>query len=56
MAMVERTETSLDAFKSDHSVKKIDASRKLKVAIIGTGWIAGAHMEEYKKMPDSSKL
>lgn len=52
MAKVEKTETSLDAFKEDHSEKKIDASRKLKVGIIGTGWIAGAHMEEYKKMPD----
>ena len=50
--MVEKTETSLDAFKEDHSEKKIDVSRKLKVGIIGTGWIAGAHMEEYKKMPD----
>ena len=27
-------------------------SRKLKIGIIGTGWIADAHMEAYKKMPD----
>ena len=47
-----QTVSSLDAFKEDQSVKKVDASRKLKVAIIGTGWIAGAHMEQYKQMPD----
>ncbi|MEG0997347.1 MAG: Gfo/Idh/MocA family oxidoreductase, partial [Clostridia bacterium] len=27
-------------------------ARKLKVAIIGTGWIAEAHIESYKNMPD----
>ena len=47
-----KTVTSLDAFKEDQSVRTVDTSRKLKVAIIGTGWIAGAHMAEYKKMPD----
>jgi len=46
------TTTSLDAFKEDQSKQTVDTSRKLKVAIIGTGWIAGAHMEQYKKMPD----
>lgn len=30
----------------------IDTSRKLKVGIIGTGWIAEAHVESYKEMPD----
>lgn len=30
----------------------IDTSKKLKVGIIGTGWIAEAHMEGYKQMPD----
>lgn len=30
----------------------IDTSRKLKVGIIGTGWIAEAHVESYKQMPD----
>ena len=28
------------------------AGRKLKIGIIGTGWIADAHMEAYKHMPD----
>ena len=30
----------------------IDTSRKLKVGIIGTGWIAESHIESYQKMPD----
>lgn len=30
----------------------IDTSKKLKVGIIGTGWIAEAHVESYKNMPD----
>jgi len=42
----------LNAFKENHDVKEIDTSKKLKVAIIGTGWIADAHIAEYLKMPD----
>ncbi len=50
--MAEKTITSLDAFKESHDEKTIDTNKKLKVGIIGTGWIAGSHMAEYKKMPD----
>ncbi|MCL2088334.1 MAG: Gfo/Idh/MocA family oxidoreductase [Oscillospiraceae bacterium] len=32
--------------------KAIDGSVKLRVGIIGTGWIAAEHVKEYKKMPD----
>ncbi|MBQ6678804.1 MAG: Gfo/Idh/MocA family oxidoreductase [Lachnospiraceae bacterium] len=43
----------LDAFKGDaKKEEKIDLSKKVKIGIIGTGWIAGNHMEEYLKMPD----
>lgn len=45
--------TSLDAFKDVKSVKKIDRTKKLKVAIVGTGWIAGTHAEQYLKMEDA---
>ncbi len=31
---------------------KVDANRKLRVAIIGTGWIAGAHIKSYLAQPD----
>ncbi len=50
--MAEKTTTSLDAFKENHTVETIDTNKKLKVGIIGTGWIAGSHMAEYVKMPD----
>lgn len=43
---------NLDAFKTDQEVKTIDTSKKLKVGIIGCGWIAEAHVNCYKEMPD----
>ena len=42
----------LDAFKEDQSVVKVDASKKVRVGIIGTGWIAEAHVQSYMKQPD----
>lgn len=43
---------NLDAFKSVQEVKTIDTSKKLRVGIIGCGWIAEAHVIHYKEMPD----
>ncbi len=38
----------LDRFKENtEEVKKIDTSKKVKVGIIGTGWIAEAHVRNY---------
>ncbi len=34
------------------TAKVVDTGRKLKVGIIGTGWIADAHMNSYLKQPD----
>lgn len=31
---------------------KVDSTRKLKVGIIGTGWIAESHIQSYKIQPD----
>ncbi len=43
----------LDAFQENQDAKKaIDTSKKLKIGIIGTGWIADAHMASYLKQPD----
>ena len=42
----------LNAFMHNQEKKTVDASRKLRVGIIGTGWIAGAHIESYKRQPD----
>lgn len=50
--MADKTVSSLDAFKENQEEKVVSTDKKLKVGIIGTGWIAGAHMEQYKRMPD----
>lgn len=42
----------LDQFKTNQSKEVIDTSKKLKVGIIGTGWIADAHIQQYLDMPD----
>ena len=42
----------LDAFKFNQQEEVIDCTKKLKVGIIGTGWIAENHAIEYLKMPD----
>ncbi len=42
----------LNAFMHNQEKKTVDASRKLRIGIIGTGWIAGAHIESYKRQPD----
>ena len=50
--MANEDQKTMDAFKSIHEETVIDASKKLKVGIIGTGWIAEAHIRNYKVMPD----
>lgn len=42
----------LNKFKSNQEEKTIDTTKKLKVGFIGTGWIAEAHVNSYKKFPD----
>ncbi|MBR2072747.1 MAG: Gfo/Idh/MocA family oxidoreductase [Alistipes sp.] len=42
----------LDAFKEDQSTTVIDTTRKMRVGIIGTGWIADAHIKSYLNQPD----
>ena len=42
----------LDQFKENQATRTIDASKKVKVGIIGTGWIADAHIVAYLEMPD----
>ena len=49
--MTEKMDAKLDYnAKSDEAA--IDTSKKLRVGIIGCGWIAGAHIDCYKLMPD----
>ena len=42
----------LDAFKSNQEAEVIDASKKVRIGSIGTGWIAETHAFFYKNMPD----
>ena len=42
----------LDAFKESQEVAVVDTAKKVKVGIIGTGWIADAHIQSYLKQPD----
>lgn len=42
----------LDAFKESQEKEVIDTSKRIKFAIVGTGWIAESHAESLKKMPD----
>ncbi len=45
-------DANLDAFKENQEVKEVDTSRKVKIGIIGTGWIAQSHANAYKKLSD----
>ena len=49
--MAEKMDAALD-YANQKVETKIDTNRKLRVGIIGTGWIAGAHIDSYKRMPD----
>ena len=45
-------ENILDRFKDVVDETVVDASKKVRVGIIGTGWIADAHMVSYLNQPD----
>ena len=45
-------ENILDRFKENTESVTVDTSKKVRVGIIGTGWIAEAHMVSYLKQPD----
>ena len=42
----------LDDFKNVKVETTVDASKKVKIGIIGTGWIADAHIKAYLNQPD----
>ena len=41
-----------DRFKENQEEVVIDTAKKMKVGIIGAGWIAEAHIDMYRQMPD----
>ncbi len=42
----------LDDFKSNQEKKVIDTAKKVRIGIIGCGWIAGSHLQSYLNQPD----
>ena len=46
------SENGLDRFKDVVDKTVVDASKKVRVGIIGTGWIADIHMISYLRQPD----
>ena len=42
----------LDAYKLNHDQAVVDETKKVKIGIIGTGWIAEPHAASYLEMPD----
>ena len=51
--MADKNDDILNRFQQDQGEQaEVDTSRKLRVGIIGTGWIAEAHVTNYKKFPD----
>lgn len=49
--MAEKMDANLD-YANQKKETAVDTNRKLRVGIIGCGWIAGAHIDSYKRMPD----
>ena len=50
--MAETKDAILNKFESNQEEVVVDASKKVKVGIIGTGWIAEAHIRSYQNQPD----
>ena len=50
--MAKSNNDSMLDFNVTSEAADIDTSRKLRIGIIGTGWIAESHIVNYKKMPD----
>ena len=42
----------LDDFKQNQEKQVVDTNRRMRVGIIGTGWIAESHIRSYLKQPD----
>ena len=50
--MAEKMDANLDYNNGKKEEAVIDPNRKLRIGIIGTGWIADSHISSYLRMPD----
>ena len=49
--MADKSMDGLNTFTAQ-TAESVDTSRKLRVGIIGCGWIAGSHIKAYLNQPD----
>jgi predicted dehydrogenase len=50
--MADKSMDGLNTFTAQDDAAVVDTGRKMRVGIIGCGWIAGSHMNSYLKQPD----
>ena len=50
--MADKSMDGLNTFTEQSSEPAVDANKKMRIGIIGCGWIAGSHMKSYLKQPD----
>ena len=47
--MADKSMAGLNTFTAETAAPVVDTTKKLRVGIIGCGWIAGSHMNSYLK-------
>ena len=50
--MADKSMEGLNTFTAADEGVKVDANRKMRIGIIGCGWIAGSHLKAYMNQPD----
>ena len=50
--MEDKSMKGLNTFTDQTAAPAVDTSKKMRIGIIGCGWIAGSHMESYLAQPD----
>lgn len=50
--MADKSMEGLNIFTDQSAAPAVDASKKMRIGIIGCGWIAGSHMQSYLAQPD----
>ena len=50
--MADKSMDGLNTFTAQDDAVAVDTSKKMRIGIIGCGWIAGSHMKSYLNQPD----
>ena len=51
--MADKSMDGLNTFTAQNDTPAVDASKKIRVGIIGCGWIAGSHAKALLNQPDA---